>query len=96
MSKLGKDLIQGLKEALAHASGEDTGALVHVFEVPDVKAIREDLHLTQSEFSEAYKIPLTTLQGWEQGRRHPDPAAATLLRVIERNPEVVEAVVADR
>ena len=67
MSKLGKDLIQGLKEALAHASGEDTGALVHVFEVPDVKAIREDLHLTQSEFSEAYKIPLTTLQGWEQG-----------------------------
>ena len=79
------------KEALAHASGEDTGALVHVFEVPDVKAIREDLHLTQSEFSEAYKIPLTTLQGWEQGRRHPDKTACAYLNVIARMPSETRA-----
>ena len=91
MSKLGKELIEGMKEALAHASGVDTGAVAHVFEVPDVKALREDLHLSQSEFAEAYKIPLTTLQGWEQGRRHPDRTAAAYLNVIARLPNETRA-----
>ena len=86
MSQLGKDIIEGLKDALAHASGEANGVRVTVVQVPDVKAIREKLHMSQSEFSQAYQIPLTTLQGWEQGRRNPDRTASAYLNVIARLP----------
>jgi putative transcriptional regulator len=86
MSKLSDDIIEGLTEALAHASGKETGARVTTFHVPDVRAIRENLHMSQSEFADAYQIPLTTLQGWEQGRRNPDRTAAAYLSVIARMP----------
>jgi putative transcriptional regulator len=69
--------IESLEDALAHASGENTDAHVHVVETPDVRAIRRRLHMSQQAFAETYRIPLPTLKNWEQGRRHPDaPAAA--------------------
>lgn len=87
MSKFGQDLIEGLTEAVAHAKGEATGVRVTVIDVPDVRAIREQLRMSQSEFAATYKIPLATLKGWEQGRRHPDQTAAAYLNVIARLPE---------
>ena len=91
MSKFGEDLIQSLTEAVAHAKGEATGARVHVIHIPDVRAIREHLRMTQNEFAEAYRIPLATLKGWEQGRRHPDATAAAYLNVIARLPREAKA-----
>ena len=91
MSKLGQALIEGMKEAVAHAKGEATGAKVHVVELPDVRAIREHLHMSQSEFAEAYRIPLATLKGWEQGRRAPDATASAYLSVIARLPQEARA-----
>jgi DNA-binding transcriptional regulator YiaG len=42
-----------MNSALAHAKGEPTpGTVEHVILVPDVKAIRETLGLSQSEFSD--------------------------------------------
>ena len=58
-----------------------------------VKAIRKSVAKTSREFSRRFGIPVRTLEGWEQGRRQPDPAASVLLRVIERNPKAVEDVV---
>jgi putative transcriptional regulator len=89
MSKLGKDLIEGMKEAVAHAKGEPTGARAHTVELPDVRAIREDLHMSQSEFAKAYRIPLATLQGC--GRRAPDATATAYLNVIARLPKEARA-----
>jgi putative transcriptional regulator len=57
-----------------------------IINIPDVRAIRENLHMSQVEFSEAYQIPLATLQGWEQGRRNPDRTASAYLNVIARLP----------
>ncbi len=91
MSTLGKDLIEGMTEAVAYAKGEATGARVRSVERPDVRAIREHLHMSQSEFAEAYGIPLATLQGWEQGRRAPDATASAYLNVIARLPQEAKA-----
>ena len=91
MSKLGKEILEGLNDALAHAQGKPSGVRTTVIEIPDVKAIRENLHMSQSEFAEAYQIPLTTLQGWEQGRRSPDRTAAAYLNVIARIPTETRA-----
>jgi putative transcriptional regulator len=61
--------------------------------MPDVKAIRELLHMSQHHFAAAYRIPLSTLKNWEQGRCYRDaPAAAYLLAIQRRAKEVMEAV----
>jgi putative transcriptional regulator len=88
MSPLARDILDGLHSALAHAEGKPTRATIaHVVLVPDAKAIREALGLSQSEFSDAYNIPLPTLKGWEQGRRYPDATAAAYLRTIALFPK---------
>ena len=86
MAKLADDILEGLQDALAYAKAEPNGARVTTLHVPDVRAIREGLHMSQAEFSEAYQIPLATLQGWEQGRRNPDKTASAYLSVIARLP----------
>jgi putative transcriptional regulator len=91
MSKFSEDLIQSLTEAVAYARGEATGARVHVIDIPEFRAIREALRMSQNEFAEAYRIPLATLKGWEQGRRHPDATAADYLNVIAKLPREAKA-----
>jgi len=90
--RLADDLLQGLKGAVAHAEGRARGGAsaqlqVHRIEVPDVKALRRRLKMSQRDFAEAYAIPLSTLKNWEQGRRVPDGPAAAYLRVIARRPK---------
>jgi putative transcriptional regulator len=94
MGKLGKELIASMKQAAAHAQGRKVrGMRVTKVEIPDVKAIRRGLRMSQHRFAAAYRIPLPTLKNWEQGRRQPDaPAAAYLLAIKRRPKEVMEAV----
>ena len=69
------------------------GLRVSKVELPDVKAIRLSLRMSQNHFAAAYRIPLPTLKNWEQGRRLPDaPAAAYLLAIKRRPKEIMEAV----
>jgi putative transcriptional regulator len=78
----GDDLITSLTQALDHAQGKSVGVRETIIDIPDVRAIREGLNLSQSEFD----IPLATLKGWEQGWRHPDATASAYLNVIARIP----------
>ena len=89
MSKFGDDLITGLTEAAEFARGAKATASVTVVEVPNVRAIRRELHMSQHEFADAYRIPLSTLKNWEQGRRAPDAPAAAYLQAIARRPQVI-------
>ena len=85
-SSFGEDLIAAMEEAAAHAEGRGKVARVHTIEVPDVRAIREGLGLSQQAFASTYRIPLATLKGWEQGRRQPDATASAYLSVIAHLP----------
>jgi putative transcriptional regulator len=60
--------------------------------VPDIKAIRRKLNLTQEQFAVTFQLSLATVRDWEQGRYQPDQAARTLLRVIEKEPGTVKRV----
>jgi putative transcriptional regulator len=90
MNKFSRDLLEGMKEAAAFVEGKKAGARVHVVEVPDVRAIRQQLHMSQQRFAETYRIPLPTLKNWEQGRRAPDAPAAAYLQAISRQPKVIK------
>lgn len=56
---------------------------------PQVKIIRRAFRLTQEEFSARYRIPLPTLQDWEEGKSEPDETVRAYLRVIAHDPEGV-------
>jgi putative transcriptional regulator len=94
MGKFAKELIESLSQAAAHAQGRRVKSVrVTKVEIPDVKAIRRSLHMSQHRFAAAYRIPLPTLKNWEQGRRAPDaPAMAYLLAIKRRPKEVMDAV----
>jgi len=94
MSKVGKSILAGAREALAYAQGVDTGHVVHKPVPVDVKAIREKLGLSQSAFAGRFGVSVRTVQGWEIGSRQPTGAARTLLRVVEKEPEAVRRALA--
>jgi putative transcriptional regulator len=64
--------------------------------VSRIKALRQRLGMTQAEFAEAYRLPITTLRDWEQQRSRPDAPARALLLAIERDPEVMRRLLADQ
>ena len=86
MNKFSKQLIENLTKACEHAEGKLSEVRVHVVEMPDVRAIRRQLRMSQQEFARVYRIPLATLKNWEQGRRQPDAPAAAYLQVIAKCP----------
>lgn len=63
--------------------------------VPDVRAIRERLHLSQTEFARRFSLSARTVQQWEQRRAMPDLPARILLKAIEREPDVMAHVAAE-
>lgn len=62
--------------------------------VSRVKALRERMGMTQREFAEAFRLPLTTLRDWEQRRSVPDAPARALLLAIERDPKKIMSLLA--
>jgi len=99
MTKLGQDLIQSAGEALAIAEGAAPPARIVEPQLGkndevDVAALRKGLGLSQADFAARFGFSVATVRDWEQQRRRPDRMARTLLRVIERHPDVVAAAVA--
>ncbi len=91
---VGESIIEGLKDAVAWANGENKNVrvtLVHVPEV-DVREVRLKMRLSQAQFATKFGFPPATLRNWEQGRSHPDASTRVLLAVIARHPEAVEDV----
>ncbi len=92
-TRLGSALVDGMTQVLAHIRGE-IGLKSYTLPGPiDVRAIRNKVGMSQSEFASAFALNRRTLQEWEQGKTAPDNAVRAYLTVIERNPKaVVEAL----
>jgi putative transcriptional regulator len=89
LTNFDKQLIAGMEEVVAHINGKSNKGRATVVEFADAKAIREGLDMSQAVFSRAYRIPLKTLQHWEQRRHNPDRTASAYLWTIEEFPEQV-------
>jgi len=87
VNTLGEDLIQSLNEALAHAKGEGP-AIVHAPVTP--REVRKQVKLTQAQMAPLMGMSLSGYRKWEQGSRRISGPAATLLRVIQKEPEAVK------
>lgn len=91
-SKVAQSIRRGLTQALAYAKQEARTAdyRVHIAADIDVKAIREKLALTQTQFAARFGFSVNTLRHWEQGKRQPEGPTRAYLTVIARTPKSVE------
>lgn len=56
-----------------------------------LKAVRARLLLSQGGLAALMRVPLDTLQNWEQRRTEPDAPARTLIDLIFADPEGMKA-----
>jgi putative transcriptional regulator len=92
-----KEDLENLVESVQQAGRirrEEKPSRVVEFAPVDVKAIRQRLGKSQSEFACMIGVSVSTLQNWEQGRRRPEGPARALLRVAAADPDAVAAALA--
>jgi len=82
-------LLSSIKEAGDIKKGKKDSSRVFEINPPDIKMVRESLHVSQVEFAMMIGVSVRTLQNWEQGRRKPEGPAKALLRVASKNPKAV-------
>jgi putative transcriptional regulator len=82
-------LVASIKQAGKIKKGKLKPGRVFHFKPADIRAVREKLNVSQSEFALMIGVNLSTLQNWEQGRRRPEGPARALLKVAAENPEAV-------
>lgn len=87
MTSFGDDLVQAMTEALAHAKGKGP-AIVHDPITP--REVREQARLTQAQMAPLMGMSLSGYRKWEQGQRRISGPAATLLRLIQKEPDAVK------
>ena len=83
------ELTESVREAGQIHTGSKKASRRFAFKAEDVRAIRERLDKSQSEFAHMIGVTLSTLQNWEQGRRQPQGAARALLVVAGQEPDLV-------
>lgn len=81
------ELKDSLTEAVQIKQGQKTASRVARYEVADVKALRENLEITQAQLAQALGTSVDTIKSWESKRRNPTGLAAKVLATIQDNPE---------
>lgn len=84
-----EELKQGAQELRDYLDGKLQPSRVTVMEPPNPKSIREKLKLTQDEFSALLGVSKRTYCNWEYGERAIPPIARKMLRIADKNPDVL-------
>jgi putative transcriptional regulator len=89
--RLADDIRASLREALDHAAGKRTKAIVHEVtpRATDAREARSKLALSQREFASLIGTGIGTVRKWELGTRNPSGAARTLIEIIKAEPKAV-------
>ncbi len=104
-TKLGQELIAGLREVAAHARGARKlrAATVGIPEPakswPKEKIVqlrKQRFGVSQPVFASLLSVTTSTVRAWEQGQKAPSGAARRLLEVAEIEPEVFQRLARGR
>lgn len=74
---------------LAASLAEIQAGQYHPVTITAITETRHKTGLSQNKFAAALGIPANTLKSWEQGQRKPSGAAAALLKLLDKHPELI-------
>lgn len=83
------ELVESIEEAGEIRRGKASPSRTFHYNPVDIKRIRKNLAVSQSQFAHMIGVSKSTLQNWEQGRREPEGPAKALLRVVDKKPQAV-------
>ena len=86
---IGEEILQGVRDLKAGRVGRR-----YTTESYPIVRAREKSGLSQAEFGQLLGVSVRTIQDWEQGRREPNAAAKTLIKVAELHPSVLRKIAA--
>ena len=86
---IGQEILQGIRDIKAGRIGRR-----YTPESYSIVRAREKSGLSQAKFAELLGVSIRTIQDWEQGRREPNAAAKTLIKVAELHPSVLRKIAA--
>lgn len=86
---IGGEILQGIRDIKAGRIGRR-----YTTESYPIVRAREKSGLSQAEFAQLLGVSIRTIQDWEQGRREPNAAAKTLIKVAELHPSVLRKIAA--
>ncbi len=76
----------GDAEIAQHAASDEQHAMQDAAQF--ARQVRRRLGLSQATFAQRIDVPLETIRNWEQCKRSPTGAARTLLRMLDKAPEL--------
>ena len=85
--KLFNELVESIKEAGKITRSQKKPGRVFRRGIIDIKAIRQNIGLTQEKFAMMVGVSPRTLQNWEQGHRKPEGPALALLTIFNNDPK---------
>ena len=85
--KLFNELVESIKEAGKITRSQKKPSRVFRRGIIDIKAIRQNIGLTQEKFAMMVGVSPRTLQNWEQGHRKPEGPALALLTIFNNDPK---------
>ncbi|MCL2527386.1 MAG: helix-turn-helix domain-containing protein [Defluviitaleaceae bacterium] len=99
MSKrMGEELVEAMQELLNYSEGKVKLRTTHIPITPvceaisptEIKAVRENLKMSQSMFAQVIGVSKKTVESWEAGRYKPDGAARRLISIMQQDPDFPE------
>jgi len=90
---LKRDVWQETLDAVRSIKAGNIGTIRTIdVDVSSVTEARRKTGLSQAKFAELLGVSVRTLQDWEQGRRQPSRAAASLIKIAKERPDVLNEV----
>ncbi len=91
------EVLEGLREVREHRAGKRTLKTVRVEPRPlpeltpeAIRGIRDRLDVSRAVFVHMIRVPVRTVERWEQGRSRPPESAAALILMAQKYPDTFE------
>ena len=91
------EVLEGLREVREHRTGKRTLKTVRVEAQPlprltpeAIRGFRDRLDISRAVFAHMIRVPVRTLERWEQGRSSPPESAAALILMAQKYPDTFE------